>query len=55
MQYTLLRSGQQILNGEVEYVDGMNGIEWDDNLRNTFQGVVDNSTQDVYCGADLVS
>ena len=51
----MFRSGQQILNGEVEYVDGMNAIEWDDNLKNTFQKIVDNATQDVLCGVDYVS
>ena len=49
------RPGQQILNGEMEYVDGMNAIEWDDNLRSTFQKKLDNSTQDVLCGVDFVS
>ena len=36
-------------------MDGMNSIEWDDNLRNTFQRKLDNGTQDIYCGVDLVN
>ena len=51
----LLRPGQQILSGEVEYVDGMNAIDWDDNLKTTFQKTLDNATQDVLCGVDFVS
>ena len=51
----LLRPGQQILSGEVEYVDGMNAIDWDDNLKTTFQKMLDNATQNVLCGVDFVS
>jgi hypothetical protein len=44
-------SGQQILSEEVEYVDGLNAIDWD-SMRNTFQATLDNGTYDVYCGID---
>lgn len=52
--YTV-RSGQQILNGEVEYVEGINNLGWDNDLRTRFQNKLDNSTQDVVCGTDFVS
>ena len=52
----VFRPGQQILNNEVEYVEGLNAIDWDsNNLRTTFQNTLDNGTQDVLCGKDLVS
>ena len=36
-------------------MDGMNAIDWDDNLKTTFQKTLDNATQDVVCGVDFVS
>ena len=37
-------------------MEGLNAIDWDsNNLRDTFQETLDNGTQDVFCGVDLVS
>ncbi|CAI8048975.1 hypothetical protein GBAR_LOCUS26979 [Geodia barretti] len=45
-------TGQQILDGTMEYVDGLNGIPWNDDTRNMLQGLVDSSTQNYYCGGE---
>ena len=44
------RSGQQILNEQIEYVDGLNAHDWDEDARQKLQDTMDTSTQEFYCG-----
>ena len=48
--YNTHSSGQQILAGEVEYVEGLNAVDWDEEARQNLQLAVNNSNQNIYCG-----
>ena len=37
----------------MEYIEGLNGIPWNDDTRNMLQGLVDSSTQKYYCGGEV--
>ena len=44
------RSGQQILNREIGYVDGLNAHDWDKDAQEKLEDTMLTSTQEFYCG-----
>ena len=54
----MFRTGDQILRGVqnrdfAEYVNGLNGVEWNEELVNRYQSMLNKGAQESECGDDV--
>ena len=47
------REGQQILDGEIGYINGLNSVDWDEAARDKLQTAVENSNQFAFCRGEV--